>query len=61
MAKSDRLCPNCYYNSENDFFDPGFDASGKSVEQCHWDKQYYPHARMCDKYEAADRDPEAEG
>lgn len=61
MSKPDRLCPGCYYNSENNFFDPGFDVRGKTVEQCYHDKQPYPHARMCDKYERANKDPEATG
>lgn len=53
MITPDNLCRGCYFNSANDFFDPGFDQDNKPVEVCYWDRQPYPHARMCDKYEPA--------
>lgn len=55
----DRICTACYYNSANDFFDPAIGMDNKPVDQCHWDKPEYPHARACDKFESADKDPEA--
>lgn len=59
MPKKLYLCGGCYYNSDNDFFDPGFSSDGKVIEVCHFDLPLFPYARQCPKFELANRDPEA--
>lgn len=58
MVQADNHCVDCYYNSANDFFDPGVDMSGKIIDVCYYDMLGYPHARMCAKYENVSKDME---
>ena len=55
------LCASCYWNTDNDFFEPGtIEVNGriKTVNECVNSVQGYPKVKACTKYEAAHRKDE---
>lgn len=47
------ICPKCYFNSKNDFFEAGFDEKFRRIDVCAVDVAGYPHSKECHKYEPA--------
>ena len=50
------LCPICYYNTDNDFFEPSWNGEGQCIscfEECVFDLQGYPFRKSCTSFVAA--------